>query len=241
MSESELNGSETESRTLEVDDLPIAKRTRPLLTEEALRQFKEEKNRTGVVYISRIPPAMTPATLRQYLAPFGTLGRVYLAPNAKAEAAAKKLSKQARQSSRQTANFVDGWVEFLKRRDAKTAVEVLNGRPYGGRRGSRFREELWCIRYLGRDFTWASLSERSAYENAVREQRMREEVSQARRENRAFLHQVERARVGEKIAQKRQAQAEARGTELPQKPAVSLADIKRRFHQRKPVDFAPNQ
>jgi len=41
-------------------------------------------SKTGVVYISRIPPKMTPAILRSLLTPYGTIGRIYLVPKGRA-------------------------------------------------------------------------------------------------------------------------------------------------------------
>lgn len=38
------------------------------------------KNKTGMIYISRIPPGMTPSKVRAIMAQHGELGRIYLAP-----------------------------------------------------------------------------------------------------------------------------------------------------------------
>ena len=194
-----------------------------------MKKFKKGKDRTGVVYISRIPPSMTPSNLRQHLSPFGNIGRVYLAPDDRKVA---KISKKAKKATRPKSSFTEGWVEFLNKKDAKTAGEALNGRPYGGKRGSRFREDLWCIRYLGSDFKWSTLTERISYENAVREQKMREEISHARRENKAFLNQVEKSRVIKKIEEKRQ----NRGKGVAVASEMSLEEVKKRFRQRKPIN-----
>lgn len=53
---------------------PIAKP----LTAEALAAFEAAQSRAGIVYISRIPPAMRPAKVRHLMSGFGELGRVYL-------------------------------------------------------------------------------------------------------------------------------------------------------------------
>lgn len=229
--------------SVDIDEMiPVSKLKKPLISETDLKRFKKEKDRTGVVYISRIPPAMTPSNLRQHLAPFGEIGRVYLTPDDKKAAAhLKKLSKKAKKALRPKSSFTEGWVEFLNKKHAKMAAEALNGRPLGGKRGSRFREDLWCIRYLGSDFKWSTLTERISYENAVREQKMREEIAHARRENKAFLNQVDKARVVKKIEEKRQKKADrvtstTSATETMDKSAVSLEDVKKRFRQRKPIN-----
>ena len=250
---SENSGDDKESDTeanenigsFDIDELPITKLRKPLISESDLKKFKKGKDRTGVVYISRIPPAMTPSNLRQHLSPFGNIGRVYLAPDDRKAALLKKVSKKAKKAMRPKSSFTEGWIEFLNKKDGKNAAEALNGRPYGGKRGSRFREDLWCIRYLGSDFKWSTLTERISYENAVREQKMREEISHARRENKAFLGQVEKARVFKKIEEKRQTRSKGGkgGENSPNSVAtaaakgeMSLEEVKSRFRQRKPIN-----
>lgn len=48
------------------------------LSAEALAKFEAAQARTGIVYISRIPPAMRPSKVRHLMSGFGTIGRVYL-------------------------------------------------------------------------------------------------------------------------------------------------------------------
>ena len=239
-SESENNFSEAsldeEAAVDELDALPIAKPKLPLLTPEALASFNKSKDRTGLVFISRVPPAMSPSNLRQLLAPFGQIGRVYLAPDKRAESKAKLQSKKQRKNAKPA--FTEGWIEFLNKKHAKLAAEALNGRPMGaGKKHSRFAEDLWCIKYLGSDFKWSTLTERIAYERAIREQRMREELSQARRENKAILKHVELAKTVRKIEEKRAAKRAGAGTGAAEvkKEEVSLDEIKRRFRQRQPI------
>lgn len=220
----------------ELDALPIAQPKKPLLTAEDLASFNKTKDRTGVVFISRIPRAMTPAYLRQLLAPFGQIGRVYLAPDKKAEMKAKKLPKKQRKNLKLT--FTEGWIEFLNKRDAKTAAEVLNGRRMvPEKKHSRFAEDLWCIKYLGSSFKWTTLTERIAYERAVSEQRMREELSQARRENKHILRQAELAKTFKKIEEKRAAKKGGEAAAATTvKREIELDEIKKRFRQRQPIN-----
>ena len=187
---------------------------------------------------------MTPSNLRQHLVPFGDIGRIYLAPDDKKGAAyLKTISKKAKKALRPKSSFTEGWIEFLNKKNAKNVVDALNGRPLGGRRGSKFREDLWCIKYLGSDYKWSTLTERISYENAVREQKMREEIAHARRENKAFLNQVEKSRVVKKIEEKRNKRAAGDETKMAAAAvktaavsSVSLEDIKNRFRQRKPIN-----
>lgn len=48
------------------------------LTPEALAAFNTALARSGVIYISRIPPGMQPAKVRHLLSQYGEVGRVYL-------------------------------------------------------------------------------------------------------------------------------------------------------------------
>jgi len=53
---------------------PIVK----LLTPEALATFKTAQEKAGIVYISRIPPGLQPAKVRDLMKAYGEVGRVYL-------------------------------------------------------------------------------------------------------------------------------------------------------------------
>lgn len=48
------------------------------LTPEALAAFRAAKEKTGVIYISRIPPGMRPTKVRHLMSQYGEVGKVYL-------------------------------------------------------------------------------------------------------------------------------------------------------------------
>ena len=56
---------------------PSTKVVKPLTVEE-LAKFKAAQEKTGVVYISRIPPGMRPTKVRHLMSAYGEVGRVYL-------------------------------------------------------------------------------------------------------------------------------------------------------------------
>lgn len=58
---------------------PSEKVVKPL-TPEDLAKFKAAQEKTGVIYISRIPPGMRPAKVRHLMSQYGEVGRVYLQP-----------------------------------------------------------------------------------------------------------------------------------------------------------------
>lgn len=56
---------------------PAEKIVKPL-TPEDLAKYKAAQEKTGVVYISRIPPGMRPTKVRHLMSQYGEIGRVYL-------------------------------------------------------------------------------------------------------------------------------------------------------------------
>ena len=186
---------------------------------KSLEKFKADKDRTGVIYLARVPPGMAPQNIRQHFQTFGPLNRVYLTPS-------------PHNSSRRPL-FIDGWIEFLHKSHAKTAVVALNNRPIGGKKLGRFHDDLWCCKYL-KGFKWSDLTEKLSYANAVREEKIKNERSQARREAQFYIKQSEKARILTKRAQKKSEK------ELCQVPEVNFKSmfesLKQNFRQRKPIN-----
>lgn len=200
-------------------------RTSPTL--EPLRK-KEE---AGVVYLSRIPPTMTPQELRRYLEPFGRVGRIYLAPDEKTAKGGRVSSKDLR--ARRRARFTEGWAEFLRKKDAKSVALALNGTMMGGKKSSRFHDDIWNIKYL-KGFKWHNLNEAEVYERAVRQQKLRTEISQARKVTAHYLKQAERSHELRKIEEKRAAK---QGTTVTEEERTSrqLQSLRGKFRQRTPI------
>ena len=69
---------------------------------------------------------------------------------------AKKRFKQ--QEKHASHKFAEGWVEFLDKRVARSVAEMLNAGTIGGKKGSRWRDDVWTMKYLPR-FRWDMLSE----------------------------------------------------------------------------------
>jgi len=103
--------------------------------------------------------------------------------------------------------FTEGWVEFRKKKLAKRVAFSLNNTQIGGKRRSRWFDEIWNIKYLPK-FKWGHLNERLAYEKAVRQQRLRTEVSQAKREVNFYTQKVEQNRILRKLEKKSKAKGE---------------------------------
>lgn len=160
---------------------PLAKRNL-VATEAAVKK-------SGVVYLSRIPPFMKPIKLRSLLQPYGTINRIFLAPEDPAAHA-----RRVRAGGNKKRSFTEGWVEFTRKRDAKAAAELLNGRTIGGKKGTYYRDDIWNLLYL-KGFKWHNLTEQIASENAERTSRMRAEISKTTKENKLFVQNVERGKM----------------------------------------------
>ncbi|GJP33423.1 hypothetical protein CLOM_g2387 [Closterium sp. NIES-68] len=157
----------------------------------------KKRHKTGVCYLSRIPPRMKPLKLRHLLSPHAEILRIYLAP----EDPAARQRRRAAGGSRNK-NFTEGWVEFERKRDAKRVAALLNGQPMGGKNRSHHRFDLWTIKYLKR-FKWDNLSEEIAYRRAVRDQKLEAEMRVAAKERDAYVTRVQQS----KVLQRRQAKA----------------------------------
>lgn len=167
-------------------DLPDI--TKPL-TKKNLVATEEAVKKSGVVYLSRIPPFMKPAKLRSLLEPYGTINRIFLAPE---DPTAHARRVKAGGNKKKT--YTEGWVEFTKKKQAKTTCELLNAQIIGGKKGSYYHDDLWNLLYL-KGFKWHNLTEQIASENAERTSRMRAEINKTTRENKEFVRNVEHAKM----------------------------------------------
>eukprot|EP00045_Choanoeca_perplexa_P002528 m.24922 g.24922 ORF g.24922 m.24922 type:complete len:163 (-) comp11565_c0_seq10:720-1208(-) len=62
----------------------------------------------------------------------------------------------------------------------------------GGKKNSFHHNDLWNLKYLPR-FKWHHLTERIAYDNAVRDRRLAVETAKVQRETNAYVEQVVKA------------------------------------------------
>lgn len=107
-----------------------------------------------------------------------------------------------------------------------------------------------CPQYLHR-FQWIHLSERLAYEQTVLNQRLRTEVSQAKRETNFYLNNVEKSAHLDKLRKKRQrdgeqVNAEARAEAMNVSPAQAETHVRsktvcHRQVEEKTWDFTQRQ
>ncbi|KAH7388861.1 pre-rRNA-processing protein-like protein esf2 [Pyrenochaeta sp. MPI-SDFR-AT-0127] len=148
-----------------------------------------KKDKSGVIYLSRVPPFMKPTVLRSLLTPYGPVNRIFLTPES-----STSRTQRLRSGGTRRKLFLDGWVEFTHKRDAKFVADNLNAQTMGGKKRGRWHDEVWNIKYLS-GVKWSHLVEQIQNENAERAARLRFEIQQGKKENKAFLENVERGKV----------------------------------------------
>lgn len=194
-----VHSAEGKSKThklLEAAELPDISKP---LTKKNLVATAAAIKRSGVVYLSRIPPFMKPTKLRSLLEPYGGINRIFLTPEDPSSHA-----RRVRNGGNKKRSFTDGWVEWFNKTDAKKACELLNARTIGGKKGTYYHDDVWNLLYL-KGFKWHNLTEQIAVENAERTSRMRAEISKTTKENKEFVQNVERAKMLEGMESKKAA------------------------------------
>ncbi|KAK9448818.1 uncharacterized protein V1518DRAFT_418308 [Limtongia smithiae] len=212
---------EEEEEEDEEDNDPVLRR----ITPAELAANRAKIANSGVIYLSRIPPYMKPAKVRQLLSRFGALGRVFLAPED-----AKSYAKRVRFGGNKKRCYVEGWVEFIDKKQAKLCASTMNGNIIGGRKGSYYYDDILNMKYLPK-FKWHNLTEQIAYENQSRQAKLRAEITQAAKENKAYVRNVERAKMIDNMKRKRRekaGKAETDGGAAAEEPL----EIRRNFKQR---------
>lgn len=154
----------------------------PVATEAAIKK-------SGVVYISRIPPFMKPHKLRSLLSNYGTINRIFLAPEDP-----MAHQRRVRNGGNKKKMYTEGWVEFVNKKDAKDVCAMLNAQTIGGKKGSYYRDDIWTLKYLN-GFKWHHLTEQIAAESAERSSRMMAELQREKKGNKEFVERVERAKM----------------------------------------------
>ncbi|KAI4867974.1 Pre-rRNA-processing protein ESF2 [Hypoxylon rubiginosum] len=173
----------SKDKQLELPDV-----TRPLIKKNLVSTDAAIK-KSGLVYLSCIPPFMKPAKLQSLLEPYGKINRIFLTPEDPQD-----RSRRVRQGGNKKHMYTDGWVEFVDKKDAKKAVDLLNARTIGGKKNSYYRDDIWNLLYL-KGFKWHNLTEQINSEMAERTSRMRAEISKSTKENKDFVKNIEKAKM----------------------------------------------
>lgn len=115
---------------------------------------KKKKKTAGIVYISRLPPGMTPHKVRHLMAKWGEVGRVYAQSRdgkffmCMADERERRWANtpavvgynpdhHKKKERHKSADFTEAWVEFMDKSIAKTVASMLNAQVIGGKKGDR--------------------------------------------------------------------------------------------------------
>ena len=176
-------------------DLPVVssdKKRTPVATTH------KRTHKPGVIYLSRIPPFMRPSTVKTLLSIHGTISKMFLTPETATTYLRRKKSGGNKKHS-----FIDGWVEFARKKHAKQCVDAINGQLVGGKKGGWYRDDVWNARYL-RGFSWEDLMQSVRIEEREREERVRVGTKKDGRERGEFLRNLERSKVEATRREKRE-------------------------------------
>ncbi|KAM4610277.1 activator of basal transcription 1 isoform 1-T2 [Polymixia lowei] len=191
----------------------------------------------GIIYVGHIPPRLRPKHVRNMLSIYGEIGRIFLQPED------RLVKKKKKKAGSRGSGFTEGWVEFRDKRIAKRVAASLHNTPMGAKKHHRFHSDLWCLKYLHR-FHWTHLSERLAYEQTAMKQRLRTEVSQAKKESSFFLNNLEQSHRLDVLRKRREKQGEEvedRKWDFTQRPTeeeIQMRKMKKQKVSQKHLDKA---
>ncbi|KAJ9122502.1 hypothetical protein QFC22_001931 [Naganishia vaughanmartiniae] len=181
------------------------------------KKSKKTAPSPGIVYISRLPPGMTHQKVKHILTGYGDIGKIYAQQK---DAPLSTANNQSHKRKHVSANYTEAWVEFKDKKIAKVVADMLNATTIGGKKGDRWRDDIWTMKYLS-GFKWEMLGEQVAYERQAHSARLRQELSKSRAEQSEYLRNVELARVLEKRKAKKQTQTGDSGNNASQKATSS--------------------
>jgi ESF2/ABP1 family protein len=215
----------------DIDDKPREKKKKKVrkLKVSATEDFNAKLQKRGIVYISRVPPRMTPSKVKTLLSDFGTITRVYLVEEDKT--VRKKRRKAGGSGGKR---YTEGWVEFESKKKAKEAGEALNMNRMTNHKGSMHYDDFWNIKFL-KGFKWSHLTEKVAYERRVREQKLRIEMMEVKRENASYIAQVEAGKKLDHIEERlRKRQDKEGGASAAGNKDAGQEKKRRKIKQKKP-------
>jgi len=224
----DVKSVEEEDEINDIEDKPIEKKKKVRkLKVSATEDFNAKLQKRGIVYISRVPPRMTPSKVKTLLSDFGTITRVYLVEEDKT-----KRKKRRKAGGSGGKRYTEGWVEFESKKRAKEAGEALNMSRITNHKGSPHYDDFWNIKFL-KGFKWSHLTEKVAYERRVREQKLRVEMMEVRRENASYIAQVEAGKKLDHIEERQRRRQDKQGG--GNKDAGQEAK-RRKIKQKKPFE-----
>jgi ESF2/ABP1 family protein len=169
-------------------------------------EYREKLEKRGVIYMSRIPVYMKPNKARSLFELYGEVTRIYLSEED--TSVRKKRKEHGGNSARQ---FSEGWVEFAEKRIAKQVASSLNNTPIGSKKGDRYYDDLWNLKYL-KSFKWDYLTEKFAYEKRVKATKVNAAMLQAKRSNAEYVELLEKTKTEAHIQERIEKRKAANGS-----------------------------
>ena len=115
--------------------------------------------------------------LRKMMSNRFSIERIYLEPEPENVTRLRKKHGGNRKTK-----YIEGWIEFTKKKEAKLAALALNNQLIGGKkRNNEWHDDTWNLKYL-RGFKWSNLTEKLAYDQKMREQRLKFDNNRASKE-----------------------------------------------------------
>eukprot|EP01033_Poteriospumella_lacustris_P000307 gene307-195_t len=159
--------------------------------------YRDEFQRRGVIYMSRVPPFMKPNKAKSIFEQYGEVTRLYLA-----EEDVQARRKRKEHGGNGSKQFKEGWIEFADKKIAKQVAESLNNTPIGGKKGDFYHDDIWNLKYL-KGFKWEFLTEKLTYERRIRESKLKAALLQARKMNAEMSDLIEKTKVQEQVNERR--------------------------------------
>ena len=216
------NGNEDDNGMITKQKQKKKKKVRKLKL-STTEDFNAKLQKRGILYLSRVPPRMGPAKVKTLLSDFGPITRIYLVEEDKT--IRKKRRKMGGSSGKR---YTEGWIEFESKKVAKLVAETINMSRITNHKGSIHYDDIWNVKYL-KGFKWSHLTEKVAYERRVREQKLRVEMMEVKRENAAYVAQVEKGKRLDYIDERRK----KRGDDVGDDKNHNNASKKRKIRQKK--------
>eukprot|EP00906_Rhabdomonas_costata_P039404 RCo055720 len=147
-----------------------------LTDKERFRLLKDKvTEKRGIVLVNPMPRGMNPSQLRLQFQIFGDITNM-------------RVNSRPGRRWGKWANLVytQAWVEFRRRRDAKTVAQALNASPIQASLKKAYRDEMWCIKYL-KGFTWEDLLEEDVHKKQYQRHSLREEREKWVRYNKQYV------------------------------------------------------
>ncbi|CAJ0567764.1 unnamed protein product, partial [Mesorhabditis spiculigera] len=167
---------------------------------------ERKQHKSGVVYFSVIPPGFNVAKLTDEMNMYskGCVGRIYLVPTRASEKFKTRTAPENNDrgsKKKRHLTYKEGWVEFSRKSVAKRLAKSLNGVEVQVKAKHPASGTMWLCKYLP-GFKWIHLMEQMDYERKVSMQRMKVEITQAKKVAEHFATQVEKGAHLRKLEEK---------------------------------------